>query len=132
MEEIITRGMCSPYAYPGVFRKEKLTLTALERLVCEELGVTPESLHVKCRRRDVCYPRQVFYHFAHKNRMRMHGGGCTIESIADFYGQSHATVIHAAQKVIPSLMATNKRDANMLANIAQKIDEVFALRRNTR
>jgi hypothetical protein len=120
-----TSPLSTPYVYPGLGRKEKFTIAFLERLVCEELSVDPASLHVRSRKRGVCFPRQLTYYLAVKYRHKIPQGENSLESLAAYYRQNHATVCHAAYRVIPNLISTNRQVREEVSNIEWKIDTMF-------
>ncbi|MDR1417030.1 MAG: hypothetical protein LBJ57_06390 [Prevotellaceae bacterium] len=124
--ETVGSHRISPYAYAGIRRKERLTIAALEQLVCEAFGVSPASLHVKSRRRSACFPRHVLYYLAAMHRGRLSSSENSLEGIAAYFGQNHATVSHALQ-LIPSLMETNRQTRELVEGISQRVKESFVL-----
>jgi chromosomal replication initiation ATPase DnaA len=117
----------SPYAYPGILQKEKLTLSALERVVCNALGVKPSLLYIRTRQRKVCFPRQVLFYFAVKHKDSLPFGEGMMDSIGGRYGRHHATVHYAAATLLPNLLATNREVRELCAKIAEAIPQRFTL-----
>lgn len=125
--ETVGKNSIHPYAYAGLFRREPLTLKALERVVCEAMGVEAEQLRRKTRQRAVCFPRQVFYYFACANRSKLPPAEGTVAAIGAYYGQNHATVLHAANALIPNLLETDRKTREACSSVAQELSQRYRI-----
>lgn len=75
-----------------VFRE--VTVDAIKRLVAEEMGITPDKLSAKTRKRDIVIARQMAMYFAKQFTNQ------SLKSIGEqFGGRDHSTVIYSCKSV---------------------------------
>ena len=67
------------------------TTQEIETVICEHFNLTAEQLKQKTRRREIVVPRQYAMFFAEKYKYN----GTPLREIGEYFGQTHATVIHA-------------------------------------
>ena len=70
-----------------------MTIQDITQAVAEEFGVTTEQLLSADKRRFLSDPRQITYWFANRKL------GLTTIKIGEYFGRSHATVIHGVKAV---------------------------------
>lgn len=78
----------------------------------------PDGLNIRCRKRELCYPRQVTM-FIYKNFTEL-----SLKSIGDIFGFDHTTVIHSNQK-IKDLMDV---DDNIYLEVNEIIEKIMSMR----
>jgi len=65
----------------------------IEAIICQERGLSPQSLHCKSRDTEVREPRQIIVHFARlKTTMSLY-------QIGSYFNLDHATVVHSVKAV---------------------------------
>ena len=94
--------MISPYVYPGVqvdpkfFHKHKTRSSFIHctNIVCKEFKVSPMTLKLKCRERDIVAPRQLLQTLLY-NLTSM-----TTSEVSDvFGGMNHSTITNSIKRV---------------------------------
>lgn len=121
-QEIVSK--ISPYAIPGIKLRERLTLRAIEQIVCKRLDVDREAMHTKTRQRKFAFSRQLVFYLAARNIKRMSVNENTIIAIGYFYRRNHATVLHSV-KTIRNEMETNSRVRAICEELGKSIDYMF-------
>ena len=72
-------------------------------IVCKDFEISPETLQVKIRRREIMQPRQICHFFVKQFT------NLTVQRIGDLIGKKdHATVLHSCKTVL-NLMETDKK-----------------------
>ncbi|MCL6523705.1 MAG: chromosomal replication initiator protein DnaA [Thermoflavifilum sp.] len=94
---------------------KEITIEAIQRMVCNHLGVPYEKLLEKTRKREIVQARQITMYLAKsftKNSLKTIG--------EHFGGRDHTTVIHSCQTV-KDLMETDPSFREMLLELQQKV-----------
>lgn len=98
---------------------EGLTVAAIQLMVANEWGVTPEGLQSKTRTKTLTVPRQVAMHLCRELL-----GVQLVEIGAAFGGRDHSTVIHSLERVSEAAAA----DPAFATRVARVRTELEALR----
>lgn len=95
-------------AYRGKYKiinsvsTNEVSYDSIEKSVCEFIGITPEELQIKTRKREVVEGRQIC-HFLSRNN-----GLGSLAGIAERFGKKdHATCLHSI-KTVKDLLNTDK------------------------
>lgn len=80
------------------------------KTICEHFGLTMDELNVKCKKRDLVFPRQVIMYFLTEYT------DMTYKQIGDLFNRDHTTAIHS-KDTIKDIMSTDEK-------VMARIDEL--------
>ena len=81
------------YIIPGIITNRPRTFDDVLRVVSCYLGISPQELKEKSRKRNLVFARHLIFYFA-KNKTQL-----TLVSIGEPFGFDHTTVLHGIQKI---------------------------------
>ncbi len=81
-------------------------------MVCQELGISPERVFSKTRKREISVARQISIHIIRENTFY------SLKSIGRFFERDHTTIIHAIDTVA-DMSFTDKKYKAKLDSIIQ-------------
>jgi hypothetical protein len=101
----------------GMIKKEKqktkLSLDKIHDIVCQLEGLKSNAVKSTIRKRSLVKARQIVYYIAKENKLG------SFQDIGNFYGQDHATVIHAWKTI--------KNEIDVYPWMKAKIEEISNL-----
>lgn len=100
-----------PDVIPGIYIPSK---DRIAEKVAEEYDISVDDLYIKTRRTKIVEPRQVFISIA------KYALDLTNQEIADMFGQTNATVVHA-RKCLRNFYVTNKHYRKKIDFLLQKL-----------
>jgi chromosomal replication initiator protein len=92
-----------------------MTIDEIEKIVCEQLLITPESIHVNSRESSLVEARQIIMYFAIVYKCGSLG------VVGKFFNRDHATTIHA-KKTVENLCISDKHFARKITMLSRKIE----------
>lgn len=103
------------------YSQVKSSIYKLEAIVCEEMSVyfnkeiSPESLKIKTRKREICGSRQIVMKYMLESE--------TCKDVGLFYKLDHATALHA-EKTVEELTFSDIKYRNAILKIESRIKEL--------
>lgn len=110
-------------AIPGVPRTTNRDRSRLFRVfdpevtiktICEQFDITLATIQVKCKKRELVFPRQMIMFFLTEYT------DMTYKEIGDIFYKDHTTVIHA-KNTIRDLMSTDEKVSHRVEELKKQI-----------
>jgi hypothetical protein len=85
----------------------KELMEKIKLIICAEEGIHPDAVFVKTRQREIKEARQIIAYFCRKYIVGADGKELSFQTIGDYIGKDHATVMHAC-KVLDGYISNDR------------------------